>query len=376
MKVRGSAWAASTAFALTGVAVALLGAALPAMLAEWRLSDRSGGWLLLSSFSGSTIGSVLMYGNLRRLAAAGLSASALAAGYLSGSHRVSLQPAFFLYGLGLGVTMTAISLVRSREVPWQDSHLEMNRLNLFWAAGACFAPALALRSLRMVTVGTLFRSEAFALSLAALFLLGAGRSIPEQSVEGEHKAHTSLPWLPLRICLFAAAAVALESAIGGWLTTYTQRVAHGAGFAEWANSAFWAGLLVSRAFHSIRRGSRGGVSWGRSPATTSLHLLLVVAAMVLLVAVPYAPALPIGAMAAGLGLGPLYPLALSIALPSYRSTAIFVSTGMGAALLPWVTGALSTAFGSLRAGLLASCVTVGILLCAAVFMRRQFLEHT
>ena len=56
MSLRARVWVVSAAFALTGVAVALLGAALPAMLTEWRLSDRSGAWLLLSSYGGSTHG--------------------------------------------------------------------------------------------------------------------------------------------------------------------------------------------------------------------------------------------------------------------------------------------------------------------------------
>ena len=368
-------WVVSAAFALTGVAVALLGAALPAMLAEWHLSDRSGGWLLLSSFGASTLGALLIYGDLQRLAAGGLLASAVAAGYISGTHKLPLQPAFCLYGLGLGITMTAISTLRSREVYAQESHLEMNRLNLFWAIGACFAPAFALRSLRLVSVSTLFRSEALALCLLSLCLLAFGRSDMRTARDADARAGPRLPWLPLRICGFAAAAVALETAIGGWLATYAQRVSHGAGFAEWANSAFWVGLLLSRGAHSLRRSSRGGSSWGSSPTVTRLHLGAVVLAMSVLVAVPSEAVLPLAALAAGLGLGPLYPLALSIALPRYRSTPIFLATGLGAAALPWITGALSTAFGSLRAGLLAPCATVGFLLLAAALMRQELFRR-
>ena len=287
-----------------------------------------------------------------------------------------LQPAFFLYGMGLGTAMTAISVLRSREVPARESHVEMNRLNLFWATGACFAPAFALRSLHLVSVGTLFRSEALVLCLAALCLLGSGRNVTGSAEEVQTKTGSELAWLPLRICIFAAAAVALETAIGGWLTTYAQRLGHGAGFAEWANWAFWMGLLLIRGAHCVRRGSRGGVSWGSSPRITFLHLLSVVVAIALLVAVPNEEVLPLAALAAGLGLGPLYPLALSIALPHYRSTPIFLATGLGAAVLPWITGALSTAFGSLRAGLLAPCATVGFLLTAAFFMRQELLGHS
>lgn len=78
----------------------------------------------------------------------------------------------------------------------------------------------------------------------------------------------------------------------------------------------------------------------------------------------------------GVGTGSALPLALSIDLPRDKSTVIFIATGLGAALLPWVTGVLSTAFGSLRAGLLAPYATVAIPLWAAIFMRQKFLEQS
>ena len=353
-------------FVLTGVGTAMLGAALPAMLAQWHLSDRGGGSLLLSTFAGSTLGALIVRGRLQWLAILGVSGSAVATLALAESRGGMLRPAFLLYGTGLGIAMTAISLLRSRAVPRVDSNLEMNRLNLLWALGACFAPTMALRSLHVVSVRTLFLSEASALLLAAGLLLVTKRpgNVPDPS---EATAELILSRsVPLRLCIFAGAAVALETAIGGWLTTYAERVAHGVGAAVWANSAFWFGLLLSRGAHSFRSGR-----WLASGWVTTAHLAAVTLAVALLVVAPYEAMLPIAALFAGLGLGPLYPLALSITLPRYRSNAIFVATGLGAAVLPWVTGMLSTALGSLRSGLLAPCATVLILLAAGVSTRRE-----
>ncbi len=357
------------AFVLTGVGVAVLGAALPAMLAEWNLSDRGGGSLLLSSFAGSTLGALLVRGKLHLLASLGLAATAVAATLLAESKGAMLHPAFLLYGTGLGVAMTAISLLRSRAVPRADSNLEMNRLNLLWALGACFAPAMALRSLHVVSVRTLFLSEAVAMAGAAGLLILTRTADAAVEASGPASSLSLSRSVPVRLCLFAAAAVALETAVGGWLTTYTERVAHGVGVAVWANSAFWFGLLLSRGLHSFR-----SVRWLEAGWVTATHVAAVTLAVLLLVAAPFESMLPAAALFAGLGLGPLYPLALSIALPRYHSNAIFVATGLGAALLPWITGTLSTALGSLRSGLLAPCATVLILLATGLSIRRQLSE--
>ena len=356
----------SAAFVLTGIGVALLGAALPAMLAEWHLSDRDGGSLLFSAFAGTMLGALLVHHRLRQIAAVGLVSAAVATAFLSFPHRGPLQPAFLLYGVGLGITMTAISLQRSREVAPGESSLEMNRLNLLWAVGACSAPALALRSLRLVSVGGLFRSETVALLVVAAGLGFANRRKLGTDGTGSPALSPHARWAPLRMCLFACAAVGLESAIGGWLTTYTQREVHGTGVAVSANSFFWLGLLVSRAAHSLRAGR-----WLHSRSGVLLHLVFVTVAVAVLVAAPFESVLPVAAFLAGFGLGPLYPLVLSLALPHYRSGAVFVMAGVGASLLPWITGTVSTSFHSLRAGLAAPATTVVGLIAFAVWMRRE-----
>ena len=143
------------------------------------------------------------------------------------------------------------------------------------------------------------------------------------------------------------------------------------GIAVWSNTAFWAGLLLSRGAHSVRAGAR-------LPGQLLLaaHLGTVALAMALLLFAPFEAALPIGALLAGAGLGPLYPLVLSISLPRFRSGPVFVMAGVGAALLPWVTGLLSTLFRSLRAGLLAPCAGVLILAISAVWMQREMPGHS
>ena len=64
---------------------------------------------------------------------------------------------------------------------------------------------------------------------------------------------------------------------------------------------------------------------------------------------------------AGLSLGPLYPLVISYMLERSARGWIFAVGGIGAAILPWITGLLSTHFNSLRYGLIAPCA-VGLLM--------------
>ncbi len=351
----------SLAFLLTGVGMALLGAALPAMLSEWQLTDRTGGTLLFSAFAGTTVGALLVWRSFRLLAGIGLALTAEATLYLSHTQTAPSALAFFVYGVGLGLTMTAISLLRARAVLVRDSLPEMNRLNLLWAIGACLAPLLAAHSLHTISIKRLFEGTAwvFGGTAALVLLMGIRRKGTLQPVP--LLATKELPYAPPRLWLFAGTAVAVEAALGSWLATYGARLGHESGTAVWANSSFWIGLLASRAAHSV-----GSARWLGSPAAIRAHLAAVAIAAALLTFLPGFTVLPLAAFLAGAGLGPLYPLALSLALPHYRSGSIFIATGVGTAVLPWLTGVLSTASGSLRAGLLAPCATVVILLGAGL----------
>jgi hypothetical protein len=262
--------------------------------------------------------------------------------------------------------MTSISLLCSREVPATETGLELNRLNLTWATGACLAPALALHALRLVSVRALFQAVMFAFAAGATALFIAIRWKSPARETACAVPVPAQPLAPLRMCVFAGAAVGLETAIGSWLTAYTQRLVHVTGIAVMANSAFWLGLLVSRAAHSFRAGKLL-----QTPAGLVLHLAAVTLAMGILVGAPAEALLPVSAFLAGFGLGPLYPMVLSWALPRYRSSAVFILAGTAASLLPWLTGVISTSFRSLRAGLLAPCGVVVVLLAAAALMRRE-----
>ena len=82
--------------------------------------------------------------------------------------------------------------------------------------------------------------------------------------------------------------------------------------------------------------------------------------------------------AAGMFIGPLYPLSLSYLLELSPWGWFFAVGGMGAALFPWLTGVVSAHFHSLRYGLMVPCVT-GVAMAALnwrIFRGRQTADTT
>ncbi len=363
MNTRTGAILCAFAFFLTGVGTALLGATLPATLHQWHLSDGHGGLLLMAAWGGSTSGALFARGPLERAVAIGLALSSFGLFALSGHRPSGLLLWYAVYGVGLGLTMTAVSLLRSREVSPAQADVDLNRLNLLWAAGACASPALALHSLRLLSVAALYRTIGIVFAAAAGILcvlsLPAQRSVPAPSSHPPQR----LRWAPLRFCLFAASSVGLESAIGSWLTTYAERSALGVTSAVSANSAFWLGLLASRGAHSVK-----AASWFHTRAARALHVTAVGLSLALLLTFPGQAVIPLAGFLCGFGLGPLYPYVLAVTLPRYRSVTVFVLAGVGASFVPWLTGALSTAAGSLKIGLLVPAATFVVMVLSAVAM--------
>jgi fucose permease len=356
------------AFLLTGVATALLGAALPVMLKQWSMNDRSGGLLLLLAWGGSTGGALLCRGSLRLAAAGGLLLTALSMLALAAIDRRAALPLFAFYGLGLGIAMTAMTLLCSRRASEVSRRSAIMRLNLLWSIGACLSPTLATHALTFTRAGGLFAAvgSVFCIASVAVFL---GTTRDDNPATKHIEDSQLLRRAPLPLFAMAALAVGVESAIGGWLTTYAGRTAHTELITISATSAFWLGLLLSRALHGIAR-----IRWLHAAPILIAHAALTAIATATLLAAPHTAAFLPGALLAGFGLGPLYPRVLAKVVGTYKPRAIFIVAGIGSAALPWLTGTLSHATGSLRAGLFIPCLGAAILLTLALFSPRQSLS--
>ncbi len=344
-------------FAATGVGVALPGALLPALIERWRLGDAQSGLLFLMSFLGSSLGALLVRGSLRLRLIAGslaIATAAIALGLCGGFAAYSWMA---LYGVGLGMTMTAISLVRQQQAI--RTGVEMVRLNLLWAVGALLCPSLTVRALTAGVIQPLL--WALAACFAALACWAAFQDEVKLLPAARMATGSGGFWsVPLGLTAMIFLIPGIEASAGGWLATYARRGGHSIADTVAAPTCLWAGLLASRLFWSTTH------RWISEASVVRGSAALMALGAVLLIAGGTAWTELAAAFCLGVGIGPTYPLLLGWALQFERGGAIFFLAGLGSACLPWLTGVVSAARGSLRMGLAVPMVGCLILLAVAL----------
>jgi fucose permease len=157
--------------------------------------------------------------------------------------------------------------------------------------------------------------------------------------------------------------------MGGWIAAYIQRTHHVISTTVTAGTLFWIGLMLSRTLVS----SIGALHRAERVVLRVSLCVVLAGALILIADSATLGALP-GIFLIGFGLGPVYPLLLAIALQYSENTAIFFMAGLGSAFFPWLTGAVSSAAGSLRIGLLvplgASILLLALGLRVSTYGRR------
>ena len=333
-------------FAATGVGCALPGALLPSLIVEWGLSDLHAGTLFFLIFSGASLGALAVRGRLTQSMAVGCALVAVSASGLALEGARLSAPCSFVYGLGFGLVMTSISLLRQR-VHAERRSLELVRLNLMWAGGAFISPTLALRALATHHSTHLLLLEATFFALAGMWAFTAGRSnvrLPGGS-GFTVDAWRRLARVPLALILTTITAPGIEAASGAWLATYAQRTAHGLAWTAAAPTCLWAGLLTSRLFGAVERFEQ------RLHHKTGALLAMACFAASLIVATPAGVSVLTGAFLLGFSLGPLYPLLLARVMAMEEVGTIFFLAGVAASSLPLLTGAVAERTHSLRIGM-------------------------
>ena len=355
-------------FIATGVALTIPGALLPLLLVRWSMNDARGGLLLFSFYGVGCLGSYYARGRMNWSVARGAALTVLGAICLGWAGRWTAYGAIALYGLGLSLTMTSISLLLSQRFP-EQRRLELTRLNLVWAIGAALGPWVALRSTRgaaTTQAAAVLHGQHVLLGVAIFFAVAAVWSVvmeENSAVSATEPAAAAskrevgkgpgVPW-PLLVLIFGATGV--DAAAGGWLTSYAQRAGDSLGITIGAATFLWLGALVSRIVHSTKWASR-------LPERSVLgsSMLAMTAALALLLAWPAGIVTMVAAAMLGLAAGPVYPLVVAAALRHRENSTVFAVAGVGASILPLLTGALSNWTHSLRAGL-------GVPLLAAAVM--------
>ncbi|QNI34070.1 MFS transporter [Alloacidobacterium dinghuense] len=356
-------------FVLTGIGTNLLGCILPALSGIWGLSDSHSGFLFAAQFAGSSTGALLMQSDLFKSIVRGyvlLILGSIAFAFCRG-HLAPLI--LFCYGLGLGSAMTAISMIFGRMYT-TNRGASLSLLNAFWGLGAVVCPMLATVWERFESANSIYLGLALAavLPLFALALQYRYVSQLRDEITVVSNRHTKFSLL-VPLAIFAFLYVGVESSISGWMMTYVHRLPLASGlYAPIATSFFWIALLVGRSVAPavLKRISESGL------LMITLCVVLVSNVMLLL---SYTPAMSITSAAlAGLMLAPIFPLCLSkvlaIASGPSESRWVFAISGLGGAVLPWMTGQVASLSGSLRTGLAVPLVAAIVMLLLQVRTQR------
>jgi len=266
---------------------------------------------------------------------------------------------FFFYGAGLGMSMTATSLLFSDRYRRSRARM-LEGLNFVWSAGAMAAPVLFLAFTRGANPNSHLGSLFFTLEGLFLLLLawavfqeknelGLARDAETQeAVSGAILgARSAAAGAVLVLVLLAMGAVGVETSLSSWLTIYVHRLARPGSEVFFPVTFFYAGVVLSRLMASTNLLEKVG----RVRALEGL-LWAVALAVALLVALRQPALIDAAAAIAGLAIGPLYPLLLAFLMERAARGWVYAVAGVGASLFPLLTGISSARFGSLRYGLI------------------------
>ncbi len=323
----------------------MLGPILPLLSHQWHLSDRQAGFLLFAKFIGAFLGGSTVPKRLRNGILIGLLASclgfigfALSYGLYSGAF------ALFIAGIGLGQIIASTNILAGRRYTHRTGSA-LSIINIFWSLGAVLTGVFVAALLPHYSLKSLL--IAFAAGFVIIALGGRFQTVQPSGTAPELQSQP-LPReaiLSFGILLFLYGG--LETSLSQWITTFAARYTSGQAFAgQSAIVVLWASLTGGRVLTSLilRRFAERKVQ--------RIGLFLSMLLIPMLAACTTAISLTVCCVMLGLSLSPFFPstFALLIQLrPSARAAGMILAvSGIGAALLSWLTGILSDHAGSLR----------------------------
>ena len=354
-------------FVLIGISMTMLGPVLPYFTHRWNLTDGQAGLFFSTQYFGSFLGTLATSWLLPRL---GFS-KVISAGYFCfalGLGCLGLGPWFFstafvaIYGTGYGLVSPSINL-RATHLPSSNVAAAVSLLNFSWGIGAFSSPFvvpffLGHLSLRVLT--GLLAAGFLGLALAHFVRkpdpIASSETRPKRPFAVWRATLQPAPWISLALLFFLY--VGIEISVGGWVALDEERmVGFSAGKMAPALALFYGFLLLGRflvpvalKYFSQRRLSVGG--------------LVLTTAGVALVAFARTPmVLHAGALLAGFGCGPQYPIYVTWLAARFKEDAtwlaalFFGSAGIGSSLIPWLVGVVASQTHSLRFGFMLPLIS-------------------
>jgi len=200
--------------------------------------------------------------------------------------------------------------------------------------------------------------------------------VPASKPEVESGSGRQLPLELIAFLFFLY--VGAETCVASWINIYAQRLLPGTSLLFYSPVAcFWAALLIGRS------ASPRILKW---ISEEGLYLISLMSALTSLVPILWGRStttVVLGATLCGLALAPVFPLLISFASASLLSKPnsgwVFACAGLGGAVLPWATGAISTAY-KLRIALVIPGAAIVVLFLSGlrlvrhtgpIFLKRQ-----
>lgn len=357
-------------FFASGVATVFIGQILPILAAKFSLNDRQAGDFFIWQLSGSLLGTLAANRFGRRgkfVFATSLGCFTMATGIalLNSDSLIGCFAGFFLNGFGIGLTLPAINMLTLELSNPLRAASALNILNFFWGVGAILSQPIVdffswganiLRPTAILSAGLL------ALSVSIALIPKGIEQKPRSSEENDEDFDAPIWTNPTAwaIALFNFVLVGFESAMGGWLKTYTGRVS------EQAATDWFPPIFLYFLFFVVGRGVAPVflrfLSNNRMLLASSLTTLI---GMCVLLFAENIQTLSVGAAIAGFGTSSVYPTNLSRftkifgASSTRRATPLFICGTLGAAATTWLIGFVSSRYeNDLRSGMFVLLASV------------------
>jgi FHS family glucose/mannose:H+ symporter-like MFS transporter len=357
------------AFILTGLGTLLLGPILPILTRQWHLQDSQSGLLFSAQFYGSFLGGVTVSRNLQHSMLRGMGAATLGFAIFAVAPGIlSASLGLFVGGYGLGQLITSINILAGRRAT-EHRGSALAFLNFSWSFGAMLSPLLAAWLTPHLSLRTLLGifAAAFFILLVVLNVQLKG-SAPEHLATADTAVNPGLnPRLFTIFCGLLILYGGLETCLGGWLTTFALRYGtHSLILSEYTLVLLLAGLTAGRAASSLLLLHMGEKTLLR------LSLALAAAFTAALALAHAAPTIAVFAILLGFTMAPFVPATFALLMaerPSARQAGIVIAvSAIGAAILPWLMGLLSTRTGSLQLALILPFAAALALLVTSLFL--------
>lgn len=357
-------------FFFSGIATVIIGQVLPTLAARFELDDLYLGYFFPAQFGGSITGTLMTNwlgrrGKLIPSSAAGGLLMAIGIAMMNlGSYELVLV-AFLVNGLGIGLTLPAINVLTLERNP-ENSGSALNFLNFFWGLGAIVSKPLV----DFTTQGTSLLNTTLCLTIPLVVLSAAifvsptpSESRVKKTEDGDDRTSIWSNPLSWGIALFAFIHVGFESGIGGWLTTYADRV-QGETTRHLVTPTFLFFL-----FFIIGRGiAPAFFRYLDENKVIFFSLLVILSGLTLTLTASESTQLGVGAALCGIGTSSVFPTNVSRFSKAFgseamrRATPLFLSGTLGATAITGLIGFLSQRFGDLRSGMYVLAVSIVVLI--------------